>query len=84
MKACIVNIGDELLIGQIVNTNASFMASHLSMAGVHVKCILCIADEEAAILDTLTEFSEKYDLLIFTGGLANTRRHHQGSYLSVL
>jgi nicotinamide-nucleotide amidase len=58
MNAIIVNIGDELLIGQVVNTNASFMASHLSMAGVHVKRIMCIPDDETSLIQTLDRYSE--------------------------
>jgi len=49
MKAEIINIGDELLIGQVVNTNASWMATELTMIGVDVVQITAVSDKEKAI-----------------------------------
>ena len=46
-----ISIGDELLIGQVINTNASWLGEHLSEAGYNLKSVLTIGDSEKAILD---------------------------------
>jgi nicotinamide-nucleotide amidase len=73
MKAEIISIGDELLIGQVVNTNASWMAEQLNMAGIKVNCILAISDQKEQILQTLKMASERSDVLLLTGGLGPTK-----------
>jgi len=72
MNALIINIGDELLIGQIVNTNASYIAKQLNLHGIKVNKILVIQDNENEILKALEE-GQKYDLVIITGGLGPTK-----------
>jgi len=57
MKAEIISIGDELLIGQVVNTNASWMASELSLLGVEVVQIVAIADKKQDILNVISRRS---------------------------
>ncbi len=72
MKSVIISIGDELLIGQVINTNASFIAAQLNTAGVEVERVLTVADDVAAILDALEESYPRNDLVVVTGGLGPT------------
>ncbi len=69
----IVNIGDELLIGQVVNTNASYMASRLNTIGLEAEEFLVIPDKEDVIKNTIADCFQKTDLLIFSGGLGPTK-----------
>lgn len=73
MKATIINIGDEILIGQIVNTNASWMADELDKNGIAVSRILAIADTKEAITDALDLAIATTDLVFITGGLGPTK-----------
>jgi nicotinamide-nucleotide amidase len=73
MKAEIISIGDELLIGQVVNTNASWIASELNMAGIQVVHIAAIADDKEAIVKSLDDASERADIILITGGLGPTK-----------
>ncbi len=73
MKAEIINIGDELLIGQVVNTNASWMATELTLAGVNVVQITAIADHEKAIGNALDQAAGRADIILMTGGLGPTK-----------
>ncbi len=73
MKAEIINIGDELLIGQVVNTNASWMAAQLSKAGIRVVQTTSIADDDKAIKRSLDQALEKADIVLISGGLGPTK-----------
>ncbi len=73
MRAEIINIGDELLIGQVVNTNASWMASELNKAGITVVRITTIADDRQAIFNSLDEASQRADIIFISGGLGPTK-----------
>jgi nicotinamide-nucleotide amidase len=73
MKACIVTIGDEILIGQIVDTNSGFIAKSLDRIGVEVCEMLSISDNKLHILDTLKALQNQVDLVIITGGLGPTK-----------
>ena len=73
MRASIINIGDELLIGQVVNTNASFIAASLSGIGIEVRDTLVVPDDKPAILNALRDVTDSVDLVIMTGGLGPTR-----------
>lgn len=73
MKAEIITIGEELLIGQVVNTNASWMAERLNEAGIAVGQISVVSDTEAEIHRILTESFQRSDLVLMTGGLGPTR-----------
>jgi len=73
MIAEIISIGDELLIGQVVNTNASWMAEQLSLAGVSVNQITAIADRKNVIMDALSEAGERSNIVFITGGLGPTK-----------
>ncbi|MBI4548987.1 MAG: competence/damage-inducible protein A [Ignavibacteriae bacterium] len=72
MKAIIITIGDELLIGQVINTNAAYISERLNSVGVEVIRIVTIGDDEAEILHSLQEYSKKYDVIVMTGGLGPT------------
>lgn len=72
MKSAIIAIGDEMLIGQITNTNAVWIARELNELGVRVGEMVTIPDERDAIHATLDRYVGKYDLLIMTGGLGPT------------
>jgi len=72
MTAAVISIGDELLIGQTVNTNASFIAAELNLAGIQVKSILTIADEKNEISNALQQASQQSGIVIITGGLGPT------------
>ncbi len=69
----IINIGDELLIGQVVNTNASWMGSMLSNAGFDVRKIMAISDNEEEIEMALEESIGKIDVVLMSGGLGPTK-----------
>lgn len=73
MKAEIISIGDELLIGQVVNTNASWMAAELNKAGIRVVHIEAISDDRKAITDALDHAASRADVILITGGLGPTR-----------
>ena len=73
MKATIVTIGDEILIGQIVDTNSAFIAKSLDRIGVEINEMLSISDNKQHILDTLSQLQNKVDLVIITGGLGPTK-----------
>jgi nicotinamide-nucleotide amidase len=72
MKAEIVTIGDELLIGQTVDTNSAFLGSELSSLGFNIIQITSISDKREMILRTLGEKLGKADVVMITGGLGPT------------
>ena len=73
MKASIINIGDELLIGQVVNTNASYMSRALTASGISVVEVCTIGDSGMAIEATVRRCLEQSDLVLMTGGLGPTK-----------
>ncbi|UBM62390.1 competence/damage-inducible protein A [Candidatus Sulfidibacterium hydrothermale] len=73
MKAEIINIGDELLIGQVVNTNASWMAEQLTKAGFSVVQITTIADDATAIKTAIDGAFQRADAVLISGGLGPTK-----------
>lgn len=73
MNASIITIGDELLIGQVVNTNASWIAAELETNNIHVSRIVTIADDFHDITNTLSEALLQSDVVIITGGLGPTK-----------
>jgi nicotinamide-nucleotide amidase len=72
MKAEIITIGDEILIGQIVNTNAAWLAKALTEIGVECVSIRTVRDSHEDICCALDDALKKVDLIIFTGGLGPT------------
>nr|WP_314867109.1 competence/damage-inducible protein A [uncultured Flavobacterium sp.] len=73
MKAAIVTIGDEILIGQIVDTNSGFIAKSLDKIGIETHEMLSISDNKQHILDTFASLQNKVDVVIITGGLGPTK-----------
>ncbi|PAM93410.1 damage-inducible protein CinA [Flavobacterium sp. IR1] len=73
MKATIITIGDEILIGQIVDTNSAFMAKALDRIGVEVHEMISISDDKKHILDTFAQLQNKVDIVLITGGLGPTK-----------
>lgn len=73
MNAEIITIGDEILIGQIVDTNSQWIAQQLNKIGVSVYQITSIQDEKQHILTTLAEAQTRANVIIITGGLGPTK-----------
>lgn len=73
MQAEIITIGDEILIGQIVDSNSAFIAKQLNKIGVSVYQITSVQDDKAHILKSLKEAEENADIIIITGGLGPTK-----------
>lgn len=73
MNVGILNIGDELLIGQVVNTNASRMSQKMIAAGMEVVEVCTIADDGTAIREGLERLLGKCDAVLMTGGLGPTK-----------
>lgn len=71
-KATIITIGDELLIGQIIDTNSAWIAQQLNLIGIDVIRRVAIADSAAAIKESLDEELQHADLILMTGGLGPT------------
>ena len=73
MEATIINIGDELLIGQVTNTNASWMAAQLEGINIHIREINTIADSANAIKESVIKAMDRSDIILITGGLGPTK-----------
>ena len=73
IQAEIISIGDELLIGQVINTNSSWIAESLNASGIKVYQSLSISDNKEHILKTLEESMSRSDIIIITGGLGPTK-----------
>lgn len=73
MLAEIITIGDEILIGQIVDTNSVFISKELNKIGVQVYQITSIQDEHSHILEAFSKAEKKVDIVIVTGGLGPTK-----------
>ena len=73
MLAEIITIGDEILIGQIVDTNSAWLGTELSNIGVSVKQITSVSDDKQHILEALAFAEKRADIIIITGGLGPTK-----------
>lgn len=73
VKATLVSIGDELLIGQTINTNAAWMGNELTSLGIRVEKVLTIEDKKEEILSMLSSLEGKVDMVLMTGGLGPTK-----------
>lgn len=73
MEAEIITIGDELLIGQVVDTNSVFIAKQLNKIGVSVYQITSVQDDKSHILKALRDAENNVDIVILTGGLGPTK-----------
>lgn len=72
MNAEIITIGDELLLGQVIDTNSAFLASELSLLGIRVIQITSVPDHTERIKEALAFASKRAELIICTGGLGPT------------
>ncbi len=73
MQIEIINIGDELLIGQVVNTNASWMGEQLSLNGFSVAQFTIIGDRREVILDALAQAERRAGVVLISGGIGPTK-----------
>lgn len=73
MQAEIISIGDEILIGQTVNTNATWMGEQLNAIGIRVHRVTSIADDADDIIQILNEASSRSQVILITGGLGPTK-----------
>jgi nicotinamide-nucleotide amidase len=73
MQAEIITIGDEILIGQIVDTNSAFIGKALNSIGVSVYQITSIQDDREHLLKAFAEAENNADIIIITGGLGPTK-----------
>lgn len=73
MRAAIITIGDEILIGQIVDTNSGFIAKSLDKIGVDIHEMISIRDNKNHILETFSKLQNQVDLVLITGGLGPTK-----------
>jgi nicotinamide-nucleotide amidase len=73
MTAEILTIGDEILIGQITNTNSVWIAQQLNLAGIKIAHMASVSDDEQAIIDALDAAAKRADFVFVTGGLGPTK-----------
>jgi nicotinamide-nucleotide amidase len=73
MKAEIITIGDEILIGQIIDTNSAWIAEQFNLNGIEIYQITSVHDDHKHILEAIKKAEEKVDLVILTGGLGPTK-----------
>lgn len=72
MKAAIVTIGDEILIGQVIDTNSAFICGELNQIGITVMRIISVSDSKGEILNGLDAVKDEADIILMTGGLGPT------------
>jgi len=73
MKAEIITIGDEILIGQIIDTNSAWMAEQLNLNGIEVFQMTSVHDDHGHIIKALFDAESRTDLVLITGGLGPTK-----------
>ena len=73
MLAEIITIGDEILIGQIIDTNSAWMAKELNLIGVRVKQITTVSDDADHITEALLQAEKRAGIILITGGLGPTK-----------
>lgn len=73
MKAEIITIGDEILIGQIVDTNSAWMGQQLNLLGIEIYQVTSVHDNREHILRSIDDASKNADLVLITGGLGPTK-----------
>ncbi|HJX71797.1 MAG TPA: competence/damage-inducible protein A [Bacteroidales bacterium] len=72
MKAAIVTIGDEILIGQVIDTNSAFICCELNQTGIQVNKIISVTDSKVEIFNAIDALKEVVDIVLMTGGLGPT------------
>lgn len=73
MRASIITVGDEILIGQVIDTNSAWLGQKLSEIGISVRKIWSVADESGQIILGMKQALEETDILFMTGGLGPTK-----------
>ena len=73
MNAEIIAVGSELLLGQIVNSNAKFISNQLSELGINVYYHTVVGDNQSRLIDAITIAEQRADIIIFSGGLGPTK-----------
>lgn len=73
MRTAIITIGDEILIGQIVDTNSAWMSAQMTKAGYEVEEIVTIGDDAQQIKDTIADVFQRVDVILMTGGIGPTK-----------
>jgi nicotinamide-nucleotide amidase len=73
LKAEIITIGDEILIGQIIDTNSAWIAEQFNLSGIEIYQVTSVHDDTDHIMEALRKAEEKVDLVILTGGLGPTK-----------
>ena len=73
MFAEIVTIGDELLIGQVIDTNSAWMGQELNKIGIEVLRVVSIRDREEEILEAIDNAMKRVNIVLVTGGLGPTK-----------
>src|SRR5690606_7730857 len=73
MKAEIIAVGSELLLGQIINTNAAFISARLAEAGINVYYHTVVGDNPKRLEEAVAIAQRRADLIIFSGGLGPTK-----------
>src|SRR5213593_1919198 len=69
----IITIGDELLIGQVIDTNSAWIGQQLSLNGIQVKQITSVSDNSEHIVEALDAAKKRADIILMTGGLGPTK-----------
>lgn len=73
IQAEIITIGEELLIGQVIDTNSAWISQQLNLIGISVAQITSISDKKEQIINTLTETIKRSKIVLITGGLGPTK-----------
>lgn len=73
IKAEIITIGEELLIGQVIDTNSAWISQQLNLIGISVQQITSISDNKKQLIKTLTQATQRSQLVLITGGLGPTK-----------
>jgi len=73
MEATLITVGDEILIGQVIDTNSAWMGQELNLRGIRVREILSVSDTQEAITQAIKSAFERTDLILMTGGLGPTK-----------
>ena len=72
MRAAVISVGDELLAGETVNTNASWLCSRLAENGVGVERVVVSPDDTEAVSEEVRRLADRHDAVVVTGGLGPT------------
>ncbi len=72
MRSVVISIGDELLNGQVINSNASYLCRKLLEAGIPAEKVITIGDDEKKIINEFKHSFSQYDVVVVTGGLGPT------------